>query len=338
MSAAELLMMFHFYFTGNPEGLIFDVAAGRCRARSGSRSPRGSRDGASLSTPPRRYVASSGATPAAGWSSTTAGRTEATLLVLALDVAALQRLVDASPALAPPRARRLRPARRRIRSPSGGCGSTARWRRIAPRSPARPASGCSTTSRSTIGSRTRAPPGHARTADRWSSCTPMRCPRTATKTAIKRATCSRACTRSIPRRAQRASSTSASSLRHDCPAFPPAAHARRPGVTTALPTWRSPAISSRMPFPCALMERAAASGFLAANIAPGRLRRAGRAHPLGARARSPLASTTCDVVDGGARVSKRPLSVFGRILPAIDVRDERSDVAAGELGVDPAAR
>lgn len=27
MSAAELLMMFHFYFAGNPEGLIFDVAA-----------------------------------------------------------------------------------------------------------------------------------------------------------------------------------------------------------------------------------------------------------------------------------------------------------------------
>ena len=25
MSAAELLMMFHFYFTGNPEGLLFDV-------------------------------------------------------------------------------------------------------------------------------------------------------------------------------------------------------------------------------------------------------------------------------------------------------------------------
>ncbi len=26
MSAAELLMMFHFYFTGNPEGLVFDIA------------------------------------------------------------------------------------------------------------------------------------------------------------------------------------------------------------------------------------------------------------------------------------------------------------------------
>jgi isorenieratene synthase len=26
MSAGELLMMFHFYFTGNPEGLVFDVA------------------------------------------------------------------------------------------------------------------------------------------------------------------------------------------------------------------------------------------------------------------------------------------------------------------------
>ena len=25
MSAGELLMMFHFYFTGNPEGLVFDV-------------------------------------------------------------------------------------------------------------------------------------------------------------------------------------------------------------------------------------------------------------------------------------------------------------------------
>ena len=26
MSAADLLMMFHFYFSGNPEGLIFDVS------------------------------------------------------------------------------------------------------------------------------------------------------------------------------------------------------------------------------------------------------------------------------------------------------------------------
>ena len=25
MSAAELLMMFHFYFVGNPEGLRFDL-------------------------------------------------------------------------------------------------------------------------------------------------------------------------------------------------------------------------------------------------------------------------------------------------------------------------
>ena len=54
-------------------------------------------------------------------------------------------------------------------------------------------------------------------------------------------------------------------LRRDCPAFPPAAHGRRPGVTTSLKDLALAGDFVALPFPCALMERAAASGFLAAN-------------------------------------------------------------------------
>jgi isorenieratene synthase len=51
----------------------------------------------------------------------------------------------------------------------------------------------------------------------------------------------------------------------DCPAFPPGGQAGRPGVRTPA---RGVALAGdyvRLPFPTALMERAAASGFLASN-------------------------------------------------------------------------
>jgi len=54
-------------------------------------------------------------------------------------------------------------------------------------------------------------------------------------------------------------------LRQDCPAFPPGSHAVRPTVATRLPNVALAGDFVAMPFPCALMERAAASGFLAAN-------------------------------------------------------------------------
>jgi carotenoid phi-ring synthase / carotenoid chi-ring synthase len=100
MSAAELLMMFHFYFVGNPEGLIFDVV----------RRPFST----AIWQPFGRYLASIGVevrtnttacaierSDAGGpWRvATSAGTLDADLLVLALDVPGLQALVARAPAL-----------------------------------------------------------------------------------------------------------------------------------------------------------------------------------------------------------------------------------------------
>ncbi len=54
-------------------------------------------------------------------------------------------------------------------------------------------------------------------------------------------------------------------LREDCPAFRPGSYAARPGVATADPRVKLAGDYVKMPFPCALMERATASGFTAAN-------------------------------------------------------------------------
>lgn len=106
MSAAELLMMFHFYFIGNPEGLIFDVV----------REP----FSVSVWEPLRRYMHGLGVevrlghavervdrAPAAngrgpGWRAHLAGSEvaiEADLLVLAAAVPGLQAIVARSPVL-----------------------------------------------------------------------------------------------------------------------------------------------------------------------------------------------------------------------------------------------
>ncbi|MFW5921403.1 MAG: FAD-dependent oxidoreductase, partial [Polyangiales bacterium] len=53
--------------------------------------------------------------------------------------------------------------------------------------------------------------------------------------------------------------------RRDCPAFPPGSWARRPGVRTPDPRVALAGDFVRLPFPSALMERATASGLLAAN-------------------------------------------------------------------------
>jgi isorenieratene synthase len=51
----------------------------------------------------------------------------------------------------------------------------------------------------------------------------------------------------------------------DCPAFPPRGHAARPGVDTPVEGLTLAGDFVRLDFPSALMEKAAASGFLAAN-------------------------------------------------------------------------
>jgi isorenieratene synthase len=55
-------------------------------------------------------------------------------------------------------------------------------------------------------------------------------------------------------------------IERDCPAFPPGGHAGRPGVATPEPDVALAGDFVKMPFPTALMERAVASGFLAASV------------------------------------------------------------------------
>ena len=98
MSAAELLMMFHFYFTGNREGLPFDVA----------RQPFST----GIWEPMRRYVEERGVTVRTGaavrsvrggagrWTIDVGGAADAVTadaVVLALDVQGLKRLLPATP-------------------------------------------------------------------------------------------------------------------------------------------------------------------------------------------------------------------------------------------------
>jgi isorenieratene synthase len=54
-------------------------------------------------------------------------------------------------------------------------------------------------------------------------------------------------------------------IRQDCPAFPPGSLRTRPTPQTALPDVTLAGDFVSVPLPCALMERAAASGFIAAN-------------------------------------------------------------------------
>ena len=103
MSAGELLMMFHFYFAGNPEGLIFDVLDEPfSRAHLALRSASylaglgvDVRTGCAVSRVARRG--------ARRWSVALDGEErEADVVVLALDVPALQAVVAASPDLGEP--------------------------------------------------------------------------------------------------------------------------------------------------------------------------------------------------------------------------------------------
>ena len=68
-------------------------------------------------------------------------------------------------------------------------------------------------------------------------------------------------------------------MERDCPAFPPGGHVARPGVETPEPDLALAGDFVRLEFPTALMERATASGFLAASVL---LRSSGvRPEPLG---------------------------------------------------------
>ena len=266
MSAAEMIMMFHFYFLGNPEGLLFDVP---------------DRDYDSCIWSPlaahltaygaavRTGVAVDCVAPAAhGWQVRTGdGDTvEAAHLVLATDPAALQALIGRSPGLA---------------AAGPGLGrQVASLTTTAPYAVARywldgdvaadrlPFSGVSREAtldsiavysrfeEESIAYQARtggavvelhayaAPVG--RDADElarrmWSELTAL-WPETAKLTA-----------RHVDAR-----------MAADAPGFRPGSDASRPGVLTDAPGVRLAGDWVRLGFPSALMERAAASGFLAA--------------------------------------------------------------------------
>ena len=99
MSAGELLMMFHFYFSGNPEGLIFDVSK-----RPFSKSIWGHLDDymTGLGVDVRTGCAVARVAKGADrkWSvDLNGGMVEVDLVVLALTVPGLQAVVDESPDL-----------------------------------------------------------------------------------------------------------------------------------------------------------------------------------------------------------------------------------------------
>lgn len=69
-------------------------------------------------------------------------------------------------------------------------------------------------------------------------------------------------------------------VRQDCPAFAPGSRATRPGVETRTPGVALAGDFVALPFPSALMERAATSGILAANAVLTALGRGGRDEPV----------------------------------------------------------
>ena len=263
MSAAELLMMFHFYAMGNPEGLLFDVA--REPLHEAVWAPLGywlSRRGARLrfETSARRVERSG----RGGWRvACSEGTLEADLVVLAVDVGAMRALVRESPDLEPLRSsvEDLHVARPFVvwrlwldrpmaahRAPFVGTtgmghldnvslydrfqGESARW--------ARAHSG------SVVELHAYAvPPGTDEAAIKADLLAGLHALYPEAREA-----------RIVDERFL---------VRQDCPAFPPGASARRPGVATPFGDLALAGDFVAMPIPCALMERAAASGFLAAS-------------------------------------------------------------------------
>lgn len=267
MSAAEMLMMFHFYFLGNPEGLVFDVLDEPFS------------DG--LWKPMERYLAAHGVELRLGcpalsvhavergtrWRVATPsdGELEADAIVLALDVPSLKTLFAASPDL---------------RSDSSLARSIAEldvtlpfavWRLFLDRPanddrhPFVGTTGVGLLDNISLYERFE---GESR---RWSlrtggSIVELHAYAVATDDHehVKRDML--AGLRTLYPELANASILHESWLwRRDCPSFGPGSHATRPRVATPFGNVVLAGDFVKLPFPTALMERATASGMLAAN-------------------------------------------------------------------------
>ena len=324
MSAAELLMMFHCYFLANPEGLIFDVA----------REPLG----VALWAPFARWLGERGVELRTGTSAErvlragpgriavehAGGRAEGELLVLALDPRALRELIERSPDLgalasASEALEETRPfavwrlwldrpvdAERAIFAGTTGMGlldnislydrfqgESADWART---------HGGSVVELHAYAIPPELDPDHVK-AELLAGLHAF-----------------------YPETRMASVLHDSFLLRSDCPAFAPGMHARRPGVATVLHDVALAGDGIRVPVPCALMERAAVSGVLAANtlLAPlGVISEPIRSVPsqgLLARPRAPLQLPASSATGPEGR-----LALIGRRLPPAGPRDPRPD-------------
>lgn len=271
MSAAELLMMFHFYFMGNPEGLIFDVA--RCPFSA-------------LMAPLGGYIEEHGARILYRRTARQVARIpnredgeggrwrvlldqdealDADLVVLATTVPALQALVDSSPDLDHARWRRA----------IGDLAVTnafAVWRLWLDR-PTRPdrAPFVGTTGMGTLDNISLFHLFEDQ-SERWAQRTggavvelhAYAVPPDMEERAL-RADLLGALHALYPETRDATILEERFLLRRDCPAFGPGSHAHRPGVDTPFEGLALAGDFARLPIPSALMERAATAGMLAAN-------------------------------------------------------------------------
>jgi isorenieratene synthase len=270
MSAADLVRMFHFYFTGNPEGLVFDVMDAPLgeglwrptqdyleglgvRVVLGTSATRVERQG------PGRWRVVTGAPGGA------AGALEADAVVLALTVPGLQAVVAASPDLDDA-------AWRRQIAAQGTTLPFAVWRLWLDR-PARPdrapfagTAGLGMLDNISLYDRfqdeargwTRAHGGAVVELHGYGL------PAEAREAEI-RASLWDGFLEAYPEFAGAGVVEERWRLDEDCPSFPPGGHRLRPGVRTPLPGVALAGDFVRLPVPAALMEGAVTSGFLAAN-------------------------------------------------------------------------
>ena len=264
MSAAELLMMFHFYFMGNSEGLIFDVVrapfstaiwrpmlsylqAAGVRVRTGTEARAIHRSG------DRWAVAGPGGEPAL-----------ADALVLALDVPGLRRLLPATPF-----------ARGSWAAQVGGLEVTlpfAVWRLwldrpTAPhRSPFAGTAGFPLLDNISLfhlfedESRAWAEAHGGSVVELHAYAVPAGAPEEQLRSAMLQGL-----HQLYPETRAAQVLDDVFLLRRDCPAFAPGSYAARPGVATPHPGVYLAGDFVRLAQPAALMERAATAGFTAAN-------------------------------------------------------------------------
>jgi len=271
MSAADLLMMFHFYFMANPEGLVFDVLDDEFET--------------SLWRPFRTYLEKLGArfimgvevtslTPAEGsqWEIAcrdTGGEPvdfeRADLAVLAVTVPGLQKIVDASPEVGDP-------AWRRNVADLGLTLPFAVWRLWldrpvnADRLPFVGTAGYPYLDNISVYDT------FEDESRRWAESTggsvvelhAYAVPEDVGETALRESML-RGLHDLYPETRNAQVVHDVFRVDRDCPAFPPGGHRVRPGVETPAGGMALAGDFVRLPFPSALMERAAASGFLAAN-------------------------------------------------------------------------